>query len=142
MVAEMPVATRFGSFTARPEDVVTIADGLPGFAGCRRFVVVAAPALQPFTCLHSLDAGGPSFLALDPRLVVSDYAAPLPEPDRRRLDAEPGDALLWLALVRLEDDGGSVNLCAPIVINPRRMLGLQLIAADSRYATDHPLLLD
>ena len=44
--------------------------------------------------------------------------------------------------LRLEDDHAFINLRAPIVINPRRMLGLQLVSADSPYATDHPLLLD
>lgn len=142
MVADMAVETRFGSFEASPEDVITMREGLPGFAGCRRFVVIAAPALQPFTCLQGLDEPGPSFLALDPRQIVPDYAAVLLPSDRKRIEAEPGEPLLWLALVRLEDDHAFINLRAPIVINPRRMLGLQLVAADSPYVTDHPLLLD
>jgi flagellar assembly factor FliW len=142
MVADMAVETRFGSFEASPEDVIAMREGLPGFAGCRRFVVIAAPVLQPFTCLQGLDEPRPSFLALDPRQIVTEYAAVLLPTDRKRIEAETGEPLLWLALVRLEDDHAFINLRAPIVINPRRMLGVQLVAADSPYATDHPLLLD
>jgi flagellar assembly factor FliW len=32
-----------------------------------------------------------------------------------------------------------VNLRAPLVVNPKSMLGLQLIAPESAYRTDHPL---
>ena len=142
MVADMAVETRFGSFEARPEEVIAMREGLPGFAGCRRFVVIAAPALQPFACLQGLDEPRPSFLALDPRQIVPEYAAVLLPSDRKRIDAEVCEPLLWLSLVRLEDDHAFINLRAPIVINPRRMLGLQLVSADSPYATDHPLLLD
>jgi flagellar assembly factor FliW len=141
-IAEMPIETRFGSFPANVEDVVTMADGLPGFESCHRFVIVTASALAPLTCLQGLEGARPSFLALDPRLVIPDYAAMLQPSDRRRLDAQADEALLWLALVQLHDEGGSINLRAPVVINARRMLGLQIIDADSPYATDHPLLVD
>ena len=33
----------------------------------------------------------------------------------------------------------TVNLRAPLVINPASMRGIQLIAAESRYPIDHPL---
>lgn len=138
----MPIDTRFGSFPARVEDVVTMTDGLPGFENCHRFVVVTAEALAPLTCLQGLEGARPSFLALDPRLVISDYAAMLPASDRRRLDVHEADPLLWLALVQIGEDGGRINLRAPVVIDPRRMIGLQVIDADNPYATDHPLFLD
>lgn len=139
---EITIDTRFGTFPARAEDVLTVPDGLPGFEACRRYVVVTSAALEPFTCLQGLEGTRPSFLALDPRLVVADYAAPLHAAARRRLDAQVDDPLLWLALVHLGEAAGSVNLRAPVVINPRRMLGVQLMGDDSRYTTDHRLLLD
>jgi flagellar assembly factor FliW len=136
------VETRFGSYLADRGAVVTVADGLPGFERCRRFVVVTAPTLQPFNCLQGLDESRPSFLTLDPRSVVKGYATELPPADRARLEVAEGDALLWLALVRLDGDRALVNLRAPVVINARRMLGLQLIVPESPYSTEHVLPLD
>jgi len=134
------VVTRFGVFQASPRDVVRVADGLPGFESCRQYVIVSSPELEPFTCLQGLDDPRPSFLVIDPRLVAADYHVALSPADRRRLDVAPGDTLLWLALVRIGDGSdASVNLRAPIVVNPRRMAGLQVIAADSPYALQHPL---
>jgi flagellar assembly factor FliW len=142
ITADTPIETRFGSFPVRTDEVVTMPDGLPGFETCHRFVIVASPALEPFVCLQGLEGPRPSFLALDPRLVMADYAATLPPSDRRRLDVQERDTLLWLAFVRLRDEDGHVNLKAPVVINPRRMIGLQLVDGEGPYSADHRLLLD
>jgi flagellar assembly factor FliW len=42
--------------------------------------------------------------------------------------------------VRVEEGGqASVNLRAPVVVNARRMIGMQLISPDTTYSIDHPL---
>ena len=52
-------------------------------------------------------------------------------------DAAP---LLWLALVTVDaGQGPSVNLRAPVVINPARMVGCQVMPHDSLYPLRHPL---
>lgn len=137
--AALEIVTRFGTFTVDPADVVTFAHGLPGFERCRRFVLVSALSLDPFTCLHGIDAPEPSFLTLDPHRVVPDYHTPLGDGDRHRLGRSGDEPLLWLAVVHLDDDAAHVNLEAPIVINPRTMVGLQVMAADTAYAADHLL---
>ena len=42
--------------------------------------------------------------------------------------------------MHVERDRVLVNLQAPVVINPARMLGIQLIDADGPYSTHHELL--
>ncbi len=137
--AALEIVTRFGTFTVDPDDVVTFAHGLPGFEQCRRFVLASAPALEPFTCLHGIDAPEPSFLAIDPRRVLPGFVTPLCDSDRRRLGLDGEGPLLWLGVVQIDDAAARVNLKAPIVINPRRMVGLQVMNADNGYAADHPL---
>ena len=136
------IETRFGSFAVDSAAVVTVPDGLPGFEGCRRFVIVTAPTLDPLTCLQGLDDRRPSFLAVDPRRVMPGYHVALPPADRHREEASEGEPLLWLALVRLDSDAALVNLRAPVVVNPRRMIGIQVIPTDSPYPVDHRLPLD
>jgi flagellar assembly factor FliW len=123
-----------------PADVVTMRDGLPGFERCRRFVLSAPSDLAPLVHLQGLDGTRPSFLALDPRRAWPAYETVLSAADRKRLGAEDGDVLLWLALVRIDGARVFVNLHAPVVINPRRMLGLQVVPAESPYDTNHELL--
>jgi flagellar assembly factor FliW len=136
----LDVTTPFGAFSAAADGVVTFAAGLPGFERCRRFVLVTAPALEPFTCLHGLDAPHPSFLTIDPRRVADGYAPALPAADLRRIGAEAATPLVWLVVVRLDDGGATVNLRAPIVVHPERMLGVQVLDAAGAFAADHRLI--
>jgi flagellar assembly factor FliW len=120
--------------------VINFDEGLPGFESVRRFVIVASPALEPFTLVQSADGAEPSFLAIEPRLIDPSYASPLSESDMLRLGAEAKTPLLWLVLISMQPDGSAtVNLKAPLVINPSAMRGLQLVAPHSLYPIDHPL---
>lgn len=122
------------------DGVVTFADGLPGFEAHRQFVLVASPEMQPFTVMQGLAADGPSFVAIDPRMIDRSYPATLDRIERERLRADEREPLLWLAIVAASDDGSATaNLRAPVVINPGSMRGIQVIAVDSTYRTDHPL---
>lgn len=139
LTSSIDVDTIAGRFAVDPADVITFPHGVPGFESCRRFVLVTGPALDPFTCLHGLDGPSPSFLALDPHRIDPAYQAAPTGAERHRLGAGAGDTLLWLAVVRVDGDAMHANLRAPIVVHPRRMLGLQLLGADSPYPTDHPI---
>jgi flagellar assembly factor FliW len=134
------VETRFGPLPGDPRQVVLMLDPLPGFESCRRYVLVSSAELDPFTCLQGLDEPRPSFLVIDPRVVEPAFQAVLPADGRRRLEASDDDALLWLSLVRVEEGRqASVNLRAPVVVNARRMIGMQLISPDTTYSIEHPL---
>ena len=83
---------------------------------------------------------GPSFVAVDPRLVDRSFSTTLDRSDLARLSAQDREPLLWLAIVAAREDGtATANLRAPVVINPGTMRGIQVIAVDSPYRIDHPL---
>jgi flagellar assembly factor FliW len=130
------------SLETNPRWVVTIPDGLPGFERCRRFVLATSPSLEPVKCLQGIEDTRPSFLAIDPRLAQPDYPLMLSAADRRRLEADENEPLLWLALITVQPDMLLVNLRAPVVINPEKMIGLQVIDPDSSLPTNHRLSLD
>ena len=123
------------------DGVVTFPEGLPGFEEHRQFMLVASPEMEPFTVMQGVTAEGPSFVAVDPRLVEKGYRTALDRVDLARLSAHEREPLLWLAIVAANDDGtATANLRAPVVINPGTMRGIQVIAVDSPYRTDHPLV--
>jgi flagellar assembly factor FliW len=123
------------------DGIITFPEGLPGFEEARRFVLVSSTALSPFALVQGIDQGAPTFVAIDPRAIEPRYATDVPAAELVRLQAAESDTLLWLALVAANGSDGSatVNLRAPLVVNPKSMLGLQLIAPESAYRTDHPL---
>jgi len=137
------LTTRFGDFEADPKDVVTFPDGLPGFEQCHRFVVLSSAETAPLQLLHAVGGPAATFLAIEPRLVLADYRCALTPADLLRLGAIEATALLWLALVVLDDGGApSVNLRAPVVINPARMTGFQVVPSNSLYPLRYPLTVD
>jgi len=131
--------THFGSFELRREDILSFPTGLPGFENARRFVILSAPAYAPLQCLQAVDSPSPSFLVIDPRLVVDGYRTRLNQSDLVRLGVSDDARLVWLAIVTVGADGTFVNLRAPVVINPERMLGFQLVPSDSLYPLRQPL---
>ncbi len=120
-------------------DTIVFPKGLPGFEACRRFVLLASE--EGLQVLTSVEGPAASFLVIDPRRVQADYRCRLSEADRLSLGAEATEPLLWLALVMVEADGSvTANLRAPVVINPTRMIGQQVIPYQCIYPLRHPLI--
>jgi flagellar assembly factor FliW len=134
------LSTRFGLFDLRRGDCVTFPLGLPGFEQSRQFAVLRSEDFAPLQCLHAIEGEAVSFLVVDPRQVLPEYRCVLSQTDLMRLGATAEDVLLWLAIVTLDGGGQAfVNLRAPIVINPERMLGYQVMPHNSLYPLRHPL---
>ena len=122
-------------------NVVSFPKGIPGFEACHGFVLMAPEAETGLQYLRSIEGPPASFLVMDPRQILQGYRCELSEGDRERLQAAPGAALLWLVLVTVEVDGTIVaNLRAPVVINPERMLGAQVIPHHCLYPLRHVLV--
>jgi flagellar assembly factor FliW len=142
MNATLRLDTEFGSFDVGPQEIISFPSGVPGFEGCRKFVLLSSAELGLFQCLRSIEGQAASFVVVDPRRVLPSYRTVLSQADHVRLGSS-GDAttLLWLAIVTLEDATGNayVNLRAPIVINPQMMVGYQLMPSNSLYPLRHPL---
>ena len=72
--------------------------------------------------------------------VLASYRCRLTETDLRALGADAETTLLWFAIISAEADGTLVaNLRAPIVINPQRMIGRQVLPDDGLYPIRHVL---
>jgi flagellar assembly factor FliW len=138
--AARTVDTPFGTMRVDPATEISFPSGIPGFEACHRFVVLSPEELGAFSCLHSLEGPAASFFVIDPRRVVPQYRCTVNQSDLARLGATPETLLLWLALVSFDGDGRAfANLRAPIVVNPERMLGYQVMPHNSLYPLRHPL---
>ncbi len=133
-VGEGSLGAGVGPAGVEPASIIAFPDGIPGFESCHEFVLVEAPDVAPLRCLQSVSGPGTCFLAIDPTAVLADYRCSLGPADRAKLDAPDGTPLVWLALVMVgADDAVSVNLRAPVVINPARMIGRQVVPNDTIY---------
>jgi flagellar assembly factor FliW len=127
--------------SVKPQHVVTFPAGLPGFEECRNFVLLATEGEAPLHYLSAIDGPEASFLVIDPRQVQAGYKCELTDTDARRLGVTADATLVWLALVTIESQGTvTVNLRAPVVINPTLMIGHQVIPHQGTYPVRHVLV--
>lgn len=127
-VDRFQVRSRFADAEVNPGDVLMFAEGLPGYESVRQFVLLDVPDQAPLKVLHAVNASEPCFLVVDPKRVLPTYRYEITDSDRQRLGAKDDSTLLWLAMVIVDDAGTvAVNLRAPIVINPERMTGRQVM---------------
>jgi flagellar assembly factor FliW len=109
-------------------ETIRFPHGLPGFESCRGFVLMTSESFGPLQCLQAVEGPTASFLVIDPRRVLADFRCELSVADQARIGLHDRDTLLWLSLVTIELDGTiTVNLRAPIVINPATMTGHQVV---------------
>jgi flagellar assembly factor FliW len=120
--------------------MITFNEGLPGFETCRQFLLMTSPDSEPFAIIRGASPDGPSFVAIDPARVVPGYALVIEPADLTRLGSDGAQQLLFLSIVTMHGDGrATVNLRAPLVINPASLRGIQIVTPESPYRIDHPL---
>jgi flagellar assembly factor FliW len=133
--AAVTVASRlFGPLSVRPEAFLTFPNGMPGFGGERRFVLLPAASAGVYW-LQSADEGSMAFLLVDPFPIFPCYAVELPEV--QPVDIPPL-VLAVVTLPRSDGDGCTANLQAPLVLDLVRRTGRQLIVGDAGYGPKHP----
>ena len=134
------VTTRFGLIHASDSELLRIPDGLVGFRSFTQYVQLPDPVVAGLSWLQSVTAPELAFGLIAPPLAVSDYRIELRPGDRAALELEEERAALVYVILNRGDGGGlTVNLQGPLVFNPVRRLGRQLVLTSSRYAVRYPL---
>ncbi len=134
------VTTRFGLVHVPESEVIRIPDGLVGFRSFSQYVHLPDPVVAGLSWLQSVTAPELAFGLIPPPLAVSDYRIELRPGDRAALELdEERSALVYVILNRGEGGGLTANLQGPLVFNPARRLGRQLVLTSSRYAVKFPL---
>jgi flagellar assembly factor FliW len=134
------LTTRFGLIQASESDVILVPEGLLGFRLFTQYIHFPDPVVNGLSWLQSVTAPELAFGLVAPPLAVSDYRVELRQGDRTALGLEDErSALVYVILNRAEGGGLTVNLQGPLVFNPVRRLGRQLVLTSSRYPVRYPL---
>lgn len=134
------VTTRFGLVQAPESGIIRIPEGLVGFRAFTQFVHLPDSVVAGLSWLQSVTSPELAFGLIPPPLAVSDYRIELRPGDRAALELdEERSALIYVILNRGEGGGLTANLQGPLVFNPARRLGRQLVLTSSRYAVKFPL---
>lgn len=133
------VTTRFGLIVASESELIRIPEGLVGFRSFTQFVHFPDPIVAGLSWLQSVTAPELAFGLVAPPLAVSDYRVELRPGDRAALELDEERSALVYVILNRGEGGLTVNLQGPLVINPVRRLGRQLVLTSSRYAVRFPL---
>lgn len=131
---------RLGPQRVSEKDIIVFPDGVLGFEALKRYVLLAPKGGDSnVRVLQALDDPAVSFIVVDPKTLLPDYAPRLQDPDREALgglDEDQEGELEWLAIltVREQLEDMTVNLMAPIVIRKNPRLGRQVVQVDGQYS--------
>ncbi len=136
-----------GNIEYQDEQVFQFPQGLPGFAGQRRFVPVEHPSTRPILFLQSLDTPELCFITLPVLVVNPAYRLAVSEEDLALLQLptvrQPaiGTDVLCLAILTIQPHcATTANLLAPVVVNLRNRIAVQAVATDTSYSHQYPFL--
>jgi flagellar assembly factor FliW len=138
----------FSSTEYQPDAVFHFPAGLPGFEEEHSFVFLERPDTDPLLFMQSTSNPDLCFVLLPVLAVDPKYRLGFTPEDRAVLrlaeerDPEIGMDILCGAVVCAGDESRptpTANLLAPIVVNLRQRIGLQMIQTQSGYSHQHPL---
>jgi flagellar assembly factor FliW len=137
------IITRFGVVSVDRERLITLSNGLLGFARWRRFALTNVPDREVvFKLLQSVEDPELAFLVLP----LDPLRGPIARADLelacQSLGIEPPSlAVLGIVTARPEAQGVrfTANLKAPLLIDSARRLGYQHVLARDSYSLHHPL---
>lgn len=121
---------------------LTMTDPLPGFPRHRDYVLVPADADGRLFWLQSLAPDGPRFLAVETAAFFPEYAPNLPGGLCAELDLEETAQAQLYCLVTVppgDAAAATVNLRAPVVVNPAAGRARQVVLADGGHSIRRPL---
>ncbi len=132
--------TRFGVIEIAEDRVITFNKGLLGFPERKRFCLLEPGEDACFFWLQSLDEPNLAFVVTDPALFVQDYSVPIRPEQMSDLGlAKLEDAQVFV-IVNKVNEHLTGNLQGPVVINTLTRVGEQLVLAEKRWTTRHPLV--
>lgn len=134
--------TRFGTIEVDEKCVLRMPRGPYGFEGRREFVLLEHSPESVFRWLQSVEDPALAFVVMEPSACVTGYEIEITDGDAETLRLERAEDAMALVVLTISEGGARVtaNLAAPIVINAKLSIGMQIVLEDSRYAPDQPIL--
>ena len=132
---------RFGELEINPETIISLDEGLFGFAHAKRYCLLEHTPESPFRWLQSVEQPEIAFVVIDPLGFFPDYVVEIADPEAEALRlASPDDAaILNIVTIAENYQDTTVNLLAPLVINTKTRKAKQLVLANEAYGTKHRL---
>lgn len=134
----MITTSAWGELELNEEQVYRFPKGLPGFEAETAFAIIPVED-TPFSYLQSIHQADLSFLIVNPFEVKPDYSFELSDEDKEELNIEEQVAVYSIVTIHQDAVRSTMNLLAPLVLNPVTREGKQIILHQSGYETKHQI---
>ena len=139
----MKIKTKyFGEIEVTEEEKIHFPEPLPGFEDQFNYVIVQFyEDSDSLLCLQSVENPDLALVLTNPLYVVDKYSPSLNPEDMAALQAGENTPLAYYAISVIHDNwkDSTMNLKCPVVVNPEKMLGRQVIMEDTSYSMRHPI---
>ncbi|GJM17891.1 MAG: flagellar assembly factor FliW [Phycisphaeraceae bacterium] len=132
--------TRFGVIDIAEDRVITFTKGILGFPDKSRYCLLEPGEDALFFWLQSLEDPSLAFVVTDPTFFVEEFSVPIRAEQMTDLGLEKLDDAQVFVIVNKVDEQLTGNLQGPLVINTISKGGEQMVLADKRWTTRHPLV--
>ncbi len=119
--------TRFGPVGIEPDDVVHFAEGLLGLPTCKEWVLLADAESDALAWMQSVDRPEIAFAVVSPRRFVPHYQIRVAQRELEPLEFDCLSEAQVLVILGKSENGVTLNLKAPLVLNLENRLGRQVI---------------
>ncbi len=134
------IQSRFGEIEYDPESCLLFPDGLIGFEGLRKFVVMPNEKDGPLFWIQSIEDPQIAFVLTDPTGFYFDYKVVPDGRERKKLGISEDDECLVVSVVTVPPDRKiTLNLAAPILFAPESNRALQVILEGTNFSPQTPL---
>lgn len=131
----------FGIVEYSTNDVISFVEGLPGFTKYHQYIIIEKEDSRPFSWMQSIENSDISFVIVDPKVFRPNYKVLTPPEDLAGINIHDPNDIKIVALVTMSDDPKdvSMNLKAPIIINPVEQLAIQIILRNTDYDIEYKM---
>tara|TARA_R110002073_G_scaffold118918_4_gene259062 strand:- start:16167 stop:16616 length:450 start_codon:yes stop_codon:yes gene_type:complete len=132
--------TRFGVIDIAEDRVITFPDGLLGFGDRTQFCLLQPGDDACFFWLQCVNDADLAFVVTDPTFFEQDFSVPIrPEQMESLKISKLEDAQVFVIVNKIGDQLTG-NFQGPLIINTLTKVGEQMVLADKRWTTRHPLM--
>ncbi|PAV31018.1 flagellar assembly protein FliW [Virgibacillus profundi] len=134
----MRIQTKYlGDLAIDESKIIQFPAGLPGFINETGFVLLDLPDNPVFQILQSVSSADTAFIVTNPYHIYRDYSFDLDNNLMESLEISNEKDVTVLTIVTLKKpfQTSTLNLKAPIIINPNSKLGKQYILNVDDYPT-------
>lgn len=135
---------RFGQLEVDDSKIVVFKDGLPGFEQLTKFILLSPEQTQPLYWMQSAEDGDIALPVLSSFDILDDYSLDIPDEVVAELQLDGLEDLLVMNVCVVPEDISrmTANLAAPILMNVRLNIGVQIVVDSMEYPTRYPVFND